>query len=204
MHPLAKRETSVEGIKPAKRMRCGRDSEPGVNPLKFHPVSEQWQRNVCARMGLQFHCKNRVRLGGTNVSLTPPDMRTVKHIMADGNCLFRSLAYIITGSEDQHMAIRTAILEHMIDIAYLILDHHVQGYSSIQKDYIRYTKYMDQEFTWGTDIKILTLAHLLETPILSYDMQTTAWWRYAPHGLDRSLNDDIQQMSMYILHIQVV
>ena len=69
-------------------------------------------------MGLQFHGKNRVRPGGPNVSLTPPDMRTIKRIMGDSNCLFRSLAYIITGSEDQHMAIRTAILEHMIDIAH--------------------------------------------------------------------------------------
>ena len=119
--------------------------------------------SICTRMGLQFHSKNRVRPGGPNVSLTPPDMRTIKHIMGDGNCLFRSLAYIITGSEDQHMAIRTAILEHMINVAHFILDHHIQGYSSIQ-DYIRCND-MDQEFTWGTDIEILTLAHLLETPI---------------------------------------
>ena len=59
---------------------------------------------------------------------------------------------------------------------------------------------MDQEFTWGTDIDILTLAHLVEAPILSYDMQTKAWSRYAPHNLDRNLNDDIEQMSMYLLH----
>ena len=74
-----KKKQSVEGINPAKRMHCGRDSDPG---FKFHPVSEQWRQNVCARMGLQFHGKNR---GGPNVSLTPPDRRTVKHIMADGN-----------------------------------------------------------------------------------------------------------------------
>ena len=76
------------------------------------------------------------------------------------------------------MAIRTAILEHMIDIADLILDHSIQ-------DYIRCND-MDQEFTWSTDIEILTLAHTLETPILSYDVQTKALWRYAPHGLDWS------------------
>ena len=98
-------------------MRCGRDSEPGVSQLKFHPVSEQWQQNICAGMGLQFHGKNRVRPGGPNVSLTPPDMRTIKRIMGDGNCLFRSLAYIITGSEDQHMAICTAILESTLPIS---------------------------------------------------------------------------------------
>ena len=59
--------------------------------------------------------------------LTPPDMRTVKHISGDGNCLFRSFAYIITVSEDQHMAVRTAILEHMISIAHFILNHHILG-----------------------------------------------------------------------------
>ena len=88
-----KRPNSVEGENSAKGMRCGSDSDPGVSPLKFHPVSEQWQQNVCARMGLQFHGKNRVRPGGPNVNLTPPDKRTVKHIKGDGNCLFRSFAY---------------------------------------------------------------------------------------------------------------
>ena len=194
-----KRPQSVEGINSANRMHCGRDSEPAVSLLKFHPVSEQWQQNVCARMELQFHGKNGVRPGGPNVSLTPPDMRTVKHIMADGNCLFRSLAYIITGSEDQHMAVRTAILHHMIDIAHLILDHHIQGYSSIQ-DYIRYNN-MDREFAWGTDVEMLTLAHLLQTPVVSYSVQYSTWQRYAPHDLNRTLSDDVQQMSMYLVHI---
>ena len=77
-----KMENSVKGVKPTNRMHCGRDSEPGISPLKFHPVSEQWQQNVCARMGLQFHGQE------VPMSLTPPDMRTIKHIMRDGNCLF--------------------------------------------------------------------------------------------------------------------
>ena len=46
---------------------------------------------------VQFHGKNRVRQGSPNASLTPPDMHTVKYITADANCLFRSLAYVITG-----------------------------------------------------------------------------------------------------------
>ena len=96
------------------------------------------------------------------------------------------------------MAICTALWEHMIDIAHFILDHHIQGYSSIQ-NYIRCND-IDQKFTWGADIEIFTLAHISETRILSYDVQTRAWWRFAPHNLERSLNDDIQQMSMYPLH----
>ena len=40
---------------------------------------------------------NRVPPGSPNVSLTPPDMLTRKHITVDSNS-FQSLAYIITGS----------------------------------------------------------------------------------------------------------
>ena len=36
--------------------------------------------------------------GSPNDSLTPPGMYTVKYITVDANCLFRSLAYVITGS----------------------------------------------------------------------------------------------------------
>ena len=115
-------------------------------------------------------------------NLTPPDRRTVKHISGDGNCLFRSLAYIITGSVDQHMAVRTAILQQMIGIAHFILHHHVVRYSSIQ-EYIARNN-MDRESTWGTDIEILTCAHLLQTAIISYSVQfNTRPGRYTPPGM---------------------
>ena len=86
------------------------------------------------------------------------------------------------------MATRTAILEHMIDIAHLILDHHIRGYSSIQ-EYITHNS-MDSKFAWGTDIEMLTLAHLLQPPVVSYSVQYSTWQRYAPHDLDRTLSDD--------------
>ena len=80
-------------------------------------------------MGLQFYARNRVREGGPNIPLTRPDMRSVKRIEGDGNCLFRAFSYIITGSESQHMAVRQAIIRHMISIAHFILDHHIVGYN---------------------------------------------------------------------------
>ena len=143
-------------------------------------------------MGLQYHGKNTVRPGCPNVPLTPPDMRTVKHISGDGNCLFRSFAYIITGLEEQNMAVRTAILEHMTNIGHFILNHHILGYFSIQ-EYISH-KNMDRESAWGTDIEILTLA---QTAIMSYSVEHRSWQRYASHIVERSLSDDITQMSMH-------
>ena len=77
-------------------------------------------------------------------------------IQGDGNCLFQAFSYILTGSEEQHLAVRHAVLDHMINNAQFFLGHHLTGYNSVQS-YIASTG-MDQDGTWGTYIEMLTLA----------------------------------------------
>ena len=97
--------------------------------------------------------------------------RTVKSILGDGNCLFRSFSYFITGSEEQYRRVREVILNHMVDIGHFMLFHHLPSrYTSID-EYIHDTE-MDRNFTWGTDIEILTMAHLLNTRVFVYNMKT--------------------------------
>ena len=72
-------------------------------------------------MGLQFHGPNTVVPGGPDVAIKPPDARTVKHIRGDGNCLFRSFSYLITGSEDEHDAVRAAIVSYMPTIGHFLV-----------------------------------------------------------------------------------
>ena len=151
-------------------------SERGTVKLEVLPAA----LDLVDTIQSQVHGKNRVRPGGPSAPLTPPDRRTVKHISADGNCLFRSLAYIITGAMDQHMAVRTAILQHMLGIAHFILGHHVVHYSSIQ-EYIACNN-MDRESVWGTDIEILTCAHYYRLP-LSHTVFNTTPGRYTPPGM---------------------
>ena len=171
-----------------------------ISPYRFNPVDEQWQINACTALGLGFLRSNRVRPGGPDLSLKPPDGRTIRRIIGDGNCLFRCFSYIITGSEDQHMSLRIIITSYMISIAHLLLDNHISSmYSSVQQ-YITDTK-MDQEGTWGTHVGMFTLAHLLKTIVFSYITEDQNWWRYSPHFIDRSLVDDCTTMAMYIRHL---
>ena len=167
-------------------------------PFKFHSVDAAWQHNACDTLGLQFRRSNGIQRGAPTVPLTPP--RITKRITGDGNCLFRSLSYIITGGQDQHMALRTAIVNHMVDIAHLLLGGHIsQQFDSVQS-YIAHTN-MDQDSAWGTDIEMLTLAHLLHTTIYSYDTQCDRWSRYRPQDVERTLSDtDVSRTSMYIRH----
>ena len=149
---------------------------------------------------------NRFRRSGPDVLLTRPDTKRMKLIVGDGNCLFRSFSYIITGRETEHMAIRCAILRHMVDIAHLLLGPHIT-YDSVD-EYVQ-AKSMNKDGAWGSVVEMMTLAHLLQTPVYSYDVQSQTWSRYSPSTLDRSAQPvDDTQMGMYInykhKHFEVV
>ena len=80
----------------------------------FNAVNEQWQRTACNLIGLQFVSRCDLDGCGPNVPWTRP--RRVRHILGDGNCLFHSLSYIITGTESQHLQVREALLNHLASI----------------------------------------------------------------------------------------
>ena len=97
------------------------------------------------------------------------------------------------------MAVRQAILNHMIETSHLLYAHHYdlfRGYSSVQ-EYIEHTR-MDEDATWGTDIEIMTLSHLLNTCIFTYNTHDQNWYRFSPHSVDGTLPDDITQRAIYL------
>ena len=147
---------------------------------------------ACSFMG-----QTRLKPGGPDVALKPPDLRTIKRIPGDGNCLFRSFSYIITGSDDQHMAVHAAILKHMKKtVARRLLLFHLIEYSCV-KEYIR-TK-NDKASVWGTDIENL-LCPIYYKFLYTFISDRTKWGRYSPRNVDTALNDDVTQMSMYLWH----
>ena len=62
-------------------------------------------------MGLNYITSNGITPGGREVGLEPPT--TFTRIVGDGNCLFRALAHIITGSEEQHMEALSVTCEQL-------------------------------------------------------------------------------------------
>ena len=163
----------------------------------FFCVDKQCQRRACAKLGVQFHNFNRLRPGG-------PDACRLRRSSGDGNCLFRSFSYIITGSESGHLAIRRAILRHMVDIAHLLLGGHLTNYDSVD-EYVQATG-MDKDRTWGTEGDMMTLPHLLQTPLYAYNVPRQQWMCYTPSTLKRiarpvdNTHIDSVQMGMYIYH----
>ena len=62
----------------------------------FHCVDELWQHESCGLLKINFTCCNKQ---------THP-------IGGDGNCMFRSVSYVMTGSQEQHLEVRAKTLEH--------------------------------------------------------------------------------------------
>ena len=87
---------------------------------RYYPVDEHWQRQACKLLAIHFIHSFQRQDGGSDVVLTRPDLHSLKSIGKDGNCLFRALCYIISGSEDQHLQLRAAIVAHMRSIADLV------------------------------------------------------------------------------------
>ena len=91
------------------------------------------------------------------------------------------------------MAIHRAILRHMVDIAHLLLVAHIPvAYNSVD-EYVQ--EGMDKDGTWGSEVEMMALAHLLQTLLYSYSVQSQRWNRHSPSTIDRSTQpDDDTQM----------
>ena len=63
------------------------EEEP-YNQFKYNPVDEEWQRETCQALGLNYCGSNGIAPGGPNVSLTSP--LTIRPITGDGNSFFRT------------------------------------------------------------------------------------------------------------------
>jgi len=92
--------------------------------------------------------------------------------------LLQSLCYIITGSEQQHFSLRTAIIYHTLPSPHLSVGNGADGlpitlyshphhYNSVE-EYILQTR-MDHETIWGTNLEMACFAHILDRPVYCYD-----------------------------------
>ena len=185
---------------------------------RYYPVNEEWQRRACDLLGIQFLHPFCRQDGGPHVVLTRPDLRSLKSIGADGNCMFRALSYIVSGSENQHLEVRNAIVAHMRTIPHLVsgigpdgnrnyLVTYDDGYSSVE-DYLSRSHIADNG-VWGGDFEMCIVAHLLDTPVYSFQGGDGDYWLACfPHSIDRSIPENVNVQSMYIFlrssHFQVV
>ena len=177
--------------------------EQRVWPFRYHPVNEHWQISACAVMGLRYVCSNGVSAGGPAFPLRHPNLTTLKNTRSDGNCMFRALSYLITGTQAQHLAVRAAIVRHLLQYDDLFTCSAQVGvnanYNSLSK-YIIAPK-MDKNKDWGTQVELFAICHLLRTKVYTYFHDNSTWQLHAPSDLEPSLHtlESSTDMGMYSL-----
>ena len=81
-------------------------AKDGPNTISYLPACDEWPKRLCQLLGMIFVRKNITHiLQAIEFGIFHQPVATVT-IQRDGNCFFRALAFVITGSQDEHQELR--------------------------------------------------------------------------------------------------
>lgn len=102
-------------------------------------------------------------------------------ICGDGNCLFRSLAYIANGSQDDHEKMRSLLVNFALKNSTLFQPLVMSNSSSLEE----HAKKMMQLHTWGTQLELQAAASLFQKKLYLFTQLSSSvqydWIQYEPH-----------------------
>ena len=109
-----------------------------VDLICYNPVCIEWQTSKCNSLGLNFCQANNLHHGKMQpqmIEVSQKPLRTAR-ISPDGNCFFRCIAMIVTGSQDYHEEMRLLVTTYMISNSSnekisCLLPHHTSMQSYI-------------------------------------------------------------------------
>ena len=172
---------------------------------RYYQTDVTWQQQACTRLGIRFVHSTGFQPGGPDTVLTRPDLRSLRNVGADGNCYFRALSYIITGSETQHMEIREGILSYMLTIQHLLIGRDSSGHANFLVPFnVRSVQqYIDnsgmaRNGTWGTDVEMLCFSHMFNFNVYVFNAESNTWAVFSPVNIERRLPRIYNIMSAYL------
>ncbi|GMR42825.1 hypothetical protein PMAYCL1PPCAC_13020 [Pristionchus mayeri] len=161
------------------------DPPPLRDHFAFRPVDDRWMRGQCKMLGLESAVDNgsehpnvfkKLRAQSNLCKISAePRLADIKDIDGDGNCLFRSLSWWVTGSEESHEQMRQQIVNFMCKFP----DDFGSRMSGNGKKYTKESN--DRMFElgeWGTHCEIYGAATLLGVDIYTYHEKR--WKPYRP------------------------
>ena len=175
---------------------------------EFKAVTPSWQSEKCRVTRLTFVTgilyENEAADKSIEIRQLIPTRE--KRISADGNCLFRSLSYLITRTDYNHREIRELIIDKIKGEYRTFATNYVQARKDVLpegrcnsiEDYLRISK-MDQVGSWGTDLEIFLAAITLSTDIFVYNDEHQSWLKFSGHGFnDAKSTHDLTERRVYL------
>jgi hypothetical protein len=162
--------------------------------FRFKPTTITWQRKQSSDMGINriVPCQRprHDKLIGKPSNVTP--------INGDGNCFFRCISYLITGTESNHFLLRTLLVQHMeshqLEMSTILPNQTLSQYLISSK--------MVLNRTWASEIEIYAMAHFLKTDIYVYTLigetNLFQWLCHSACFIDPSVTKHNE--SVYLFH----
>lgn len=160
-----------------------------MDGMRFCSPSVKWQEHLCERFSVDHKLTPNL-YSNERKFLGPPV--SIHRITGDGNCLFRSFAYVISGNEDNHDIFRTLIVSHLSETGGWVLSDETTA------QYLQRTQ-MFEDKVWGTEVEIYTASALFGCRVYVYSKygDVYKWLEFKP--LIRS-SIPLQDESIYLYH----
>ena len=156
-----------------------------LKPMAFHlymrkQVATTVNLNVGRKHGLGLRT-DVLRYHGAGELCT--DNFQSKTVDGDGNCFFRSISYLLLGSEAKHGIVRSAVCNFIIqpDNRYK-LKTYIDGDITSGEDYLHKSE-MYEWGKWATHVEIFALAQLTGKDVCMYTLDH--WMRYPASGTSK-------------------
>ena len=144
----------------------------------FHSLTKLQRRLFATTHGFKVYDVPALPSGDSRMK---PDV--VYSTKGDGNCFFRAVSYIITGSECQHKAVRDLVVQHM-----QTSDHLETYFNQHMGEYLSSSN-MSQYGVWATDTELLGCASLLNCDIIVYAQSASSGFKWLRYPASLSLDD---------------
>ena len=107
----------------------------------------------------------------------------VHTVDGDGNCFFRSISYLLLGSEAKHDVVRNAVCNYIIQPEnWCKLKAYIDGDITSGEEYVRKSE-MHVWGKWTTYVQIFALAQLTSKDVCMYTQDH--WMRYPASGTSK-------------------
>ena len=191
---LNTREVDVENTQYEDQTMKNSDADLIVNgvedlmPMAFHPFSLYMRKQVATTVNLNVGRNHGLGLRADVLryhgasELCTGNFRS-KTVDGDGNCFFRSISYLLLGSEAKHDIVRSAVCYYIFqpDNRYKLKTYIDEDITS-DEDYLHKSE-MHVWGKWATHVEIFALAQLTGKDVCVYTLDL--WMKYPATGTSK-------------------
>ena len=159
-----------------------------LKPKMFYPFSLYMRKQVATTVHINVGRKHglvlrvdALRYHGTGEQCTGNFY--VHTVDGDGSCFFRSISYLLLGSEAKHDVVRNAVCNYIIQPEnWYKLKVYIDGDITSSKEYVRKSE-MHVWGKWATHVELFALAQLTSKYVYVYTLDH--WMRYPTSGTNK-------------------